>query len=105
MSRNSFQTLTEPMTYVLLALLEECNGVDIMERVRVLSHGRVAIGPGTLYTMLSKFEDNGIVCRTRQEGRQKWYLITDEGKAMLRREYERLQAMTKDVEAALTPRS
>ncbi len=55
MAREQFQTLTEPMYYILMALSEECCGVDIMERVRQISGGRVKVGPGTLYTMLSKF--------------------------------------------------
>ena len=57
MAREQFQTLTEPMYYILIALSEECCGVDIMEKVQKISGGRVKVGPGTLYTMLSKFED------------------------------------------------
>ena len=37
MAREQFQTLTEPMYYILLALTEECCGVDIMEKVRKIS--------------------------------------------------------------------
>ena len=37
MAREQFQTLTEPMYYILLALTRECCGVDIMERVRQIS--------------------------------------------------------------------
>ena len=46
MAREQFQTLTEPMYYILLALTEECCGVDIMEKVREISGGRVTVGPG-----------------------------------------------------------
>ena len=56
MPREQFQNLTEPMYYILLALLEECCGVDIMDLVEDLSGGRVRIGPGTLYTLLARFE-------------------------------------------------
>ena len=58
MAREQFQTLTEPMYYILLTLMEECCGVDIMEKVKEISHGRVLVGPGTLYAMLAKFEEN-----------------------------------------------
>ena len=58
MAREQFQTLTEPMYYILLALTEECCGADIMEKVRKISGDRVKVGPGTLYAMLSKFEKN-----------------------------------------------
>ena len=81
MAREQFQTLTEPMYYILLALLDECCGVDIMEKVQNLSHDRVHVGPGTLYAMLSKFEENGVIRMTGQEGRRKSYVITDRGKA------------------------
>ncbi|MBQ6811538.1 MAG: helix-turn-helix transcriptional regulator [Agathobacter sp.] len=96
MAREQFQTLTEPMYYILLALLEECCGVDIMEKVKTLSHGRVVVGPGTLYAMLAKFEENGIICLTASEGRRKSYVITETGREMLRKEYERLKTMVED---------
>ena len=70
MAREQFQTLTEPMYYILIALSEECCGVDIMEKVQKISGGRVKVGPGTLYTMLSKFEENQIIFRTKEEGRR-----------------------------------
>ncbi len=98
MAREQFQTLTEPMYYILLALTEECCGVDVMEKVRYISKGRVKVGPGTLYAMLSKFEDNGIIRRTAQEGRRKSYIITETGKKMLQEEYERLKMMVRDGE-------
>ena len=84
------------MYYTLLALTEECCGVDIMERVRALSHGRVLVGPGTLYAMLAKFEEKDIIRLTASDGRRKSYVITDAGKEELRKEYERLQTMVSD---------
>ena len=51
MAREQFQTLTEPMYYILLALMEECCGVDVMEKVQQLSGKRVKVGPGTLYAI------------------------------------------------------
>lgn len=96
MAREQFQTLTEPMYYILLALMQECCGVDIMEKVRTLSRGRVKVGPGTLYAMLSKFEENDVIVRTAEEGRRKSYIITDTGREMLKKEYERLKMMVED---------
>lgn len=66
MAREQFQTLTEPMYYILLALTKECCGVDIMEKVSEISAGRVKVGPGTLYAMLSKFEEHEIIKRTAE---------------------------------------
>lgn len=96
MAREQFQTLTEPMYYILLALLEECCGVDIMERVLELSGGRVKVGPGTLYAMLSRFEENEIIRLTAEEGRRKSYIISEAGKQMLQKEYARLKQMAAD---------
>lgn len=96
MAREQFQTLTEPMYYILIALSEECCGVDIMEKVQKISGGRVKVGPGTLYTMLSKFEENQIIFRTKEEGRRKSYVITEHGKKLLQEEHERLCIMLAD---------
>ena len=98
MAREQLQTLTEPMYYILLALTQECCGVDIMEKVKFISHGRVKVGPGTLYAMLARFEEGGIVKRTAEEGRRKSYIITETGKEMLEEEYNRLKIMLADGE-------
>ena len=55
MAREKFHTLTEQMFYTLLCLRYECCGTDIMERVGRITHGRVVIGPGTLYSLLREF--------------------------------------------------
>ena len=96
MAREQFQTLTEPMYYILLALTEECCGVDIMEKVKEISHGRVLVGPGTLYAMLAKFEENRVIQMTTSEGRRKSYVITAIGREMLQKEYNRLMVMVED---------
>lgn len=96
MAREQLQTLTEPMYYILLALTEECCGVDIMERVKVISGGRVKVGPGTLYAMLAKFEEKGIIRMTASEGRRKSYVITDTGRDELKKEFDRLHKMVND---------
>jgi len=96
MAREQLQTLTEPMYYILLALTQECCGVDIMEKVRNLSHDRVTVGPGTLYAMLAKFEEKGIIRLTAADGRRKSYVITNEGKNELQKEFERLKTLVSD---------
>lgn len=101
MAREQFQTLTEPMYYILLSLMEECCGVDIMEKVKTISRGRVLVGPGTLYAMLAKFEENGVIEMTSSEGRRKSYIITELGKEMLQKEYDRLMVMVEDGKSIL----
>ena len=70
MARKQFQTLSEPMYYILLALTSECCGVDIMKKVEEISKGRISVGPGTLYTLLGKFESSDLIRETEVQGRK-----------------------------------
>ena len=96
MAREKFQTLTEPMFYILLCLREECCGADIMARVDTLTRGRVSIGPGTLYNLLDSFQSAGMIRQTAVEGRKRSYLITAKGREILEAEYRRLLVLTED---------
>lgn len=91
MARKKFQTLTEQMYFILLSLSEERCGVDISAYVRELTNEQVLIGPGTLYTLLCDFEQEGLIKVTSVDGRRKSYIITDLGKDMLKKEFERLK--------------
>ena len=71
MAREKFQTLTEQMFYILLCLQRECCGVDVMERTARMTEGRVVIGPGTLYSLLESFQQEGFIQETRAEGRRR----------------------------------
>lgn len=99
MAREKFQTLTEQMFYILLCLRRECCGADIMEQVRTLTHGRVAVGPGTLYNLLEQFVSAGMIRETKAEGRKRSYIVTELGQKTLDGEYRRLLALAADYEA------
>lgn len=94
--REQFQTLTEQMYYILLALENECCGVDIMEKVNILSRNRISVGPGTLYTLLAKFLKADMIKETLVEGRKKSYILTEHGFIILREEYQRLKVQVED---------
>ena len=96
MPREKFQTLSEPMYYVLLALTNECSGVDIMNKVADVSKGRVIVGPGTVYAMLDKFLKNKVIMETECQGRKRSYIITDYGKKLLKAEFVRAQILFLD---------
>ena len=96
MAREKFHTLTEPMFYILLSLRQECCGADVMARVAALTHGRVTVGPGTLYNLLDSFLRSGMIRETAVEGRKRSYLLTDKGREMLDAEYRRLLVLTED---------
>jgi DNA-binding PadR family transcriptional regulator len=98
MAREQFQNLTEPMYYILISLLKERCGVDIMESVDHISKGRVRVGPGTLYALLGKFQKENIIRETEVQGRKRSYIITDKGNELLQEEYRRLKTLVKDGE-------
>jgi len=95
-AREKFQTLTEQMFYILLALRQECCGVDIMERVGTMTGGRVAIGPGTLYSLLESFTAEGYIRETKAEGRKRSYILTVKGQLKLEDEYRRIEQQAED---------
>jgi len=99
-AREKFQTLTEPMFYILLSLREERCGMDILDQVPAMTGGRVSVGSGTLYNLLEQFAQAGMIRATRVEGRKRSYLLTDFGRDTLRREYARLRAQAEDYRLA-----
>ena len=96
MAREKYQTLTEQMFYILLCLTREQCGVDIMERVREMTEGRVVIGPGTLYSLLESFQQESFIRETKVEGRRRSYRITPRGRERLDQERRRLERQLED---------
>ena len=96
MPRVQLKTLTEQMYYVLLALKKERYGVEISQYIEKLTHGRIILGPGTLYAILSKFEDEKWIQEKKSEGRKRSYIITNIGRIMLEKEYQHLLEMIED---------
>ena len=88
--------MTEAMYYILLSLLKPGHGYGMMQRIRELSGGRLIMGPGTLYGVLSRMNKEGLIVLTGEEGRRKNYAITEDGKAALLSEYQRLKSMVSD---------
>ena len=88
--------MTEAMYYILLALLQPGHGYGMMQRIQELSGGRLEMGPGTLYGVLSRMNREGWIVLTGEEGRRKNYAITQAGKAALLTEYERIKRLAAD---------
>ena len=101
MSREPLKVLTESMFYVLLSLLrqERC-GSEIVTFVDDITAGRVPLGPGTLYTILGKFQEEGLIEETAVEGRRRTYRITERGRSLFRQELSRLRLCVEDGERA-----
>lgn len=95
-ARKKLDTLTEPMYYVLLSLVEERHGYGVMQYASQLTGGRVAIGAGTLYALLDRFERDGLIIRTRLEDNRKYYRLTADGRKVLEEEFDRLRRQVAD---------
>ena len=96
MARKKLETLTEQMYYVLLALIEERHGYGILQETARLTDRRVNMGAGTLYALLSRFEQEGLIRSTREQDNRKYYQLTSSGRTVLEHEYTRLRRQVAD---------
>ena len=101
MARKKLETLTEQMFYVLLALRQERHGYGIMQAITALTGGRVNVGAGTLYALLERFEQDGLILLTRTEPNRKYYRLTPQGEKVLGDEYQRIRQQAADMEQVL----
>ncbi|WP_304508532.1 PadR family transcriptional regulator [Anaerotignum sp.] len=99
MAKKAFEGLTESMYYILMAFSkEEMCGMDVTQYIEDKTKGRVKIGPGTLYTILARFEEEKIIEETAVEGRKRIYRITERGVQMYEDELLRLKTCILDSE-------
>ncbi|WP_250564561.1 PadR family transcriptional regulator [Sphaerisporangium fuscum] len=88
--------VSEPMYYVLTALLDgPLHGHAVMKVVAELSGGRVKPSVGTLYGILERLNDRGLIAVDREEtvnGRSRRYFrISETGQSVLEAEARRMQ--------------
>lgn len=88
--------MTEAMYYVLLTLMNPNHGYQLMQAITEVSKGRMHMGPGTLYGVLSRMQKEGLIMLAEDDGRRKTYRVTIEGEQALRTEYSRLRALVID---------
>ena len=81
--------LTEAVYYILLSLTEPLHGYGIMQKAEQLSSGRVRLAAGTLYGALNALLEKGWIAAGAQEGRQKRYRLTPQGREALTGELDR----------------
>ena len=101
MPKKALEGMTESMFYTLLALVwgPKC-GIEIAAFTEKLTKGRVQLGPGTLYTILSRFLDSGYLREVAVEGRKRTYALTEEGRLAYGSELGRLRQCLRDAETA-----
>ncbi|MEV4010546.1 PadR family transcriptional regulator [Nonomuraea angiospora] len=88
--------VSEPMFFVLAALRAgPLHGHAISKSIRELSGGRVQPSVGTLYGILERLNERGVITVDREEtvnGRNRRYFrITDEGQSLVEAEARRMQ--------------
>ena len=87
--------LTEAVYYILLSLLVPRHGYGIMQNAESLSGGRVKLAAGTLYGALNSLLEKGWIMALpgEKDSRKKEYVITEDGKDVLKAEIARLQEL------------
>src|ERR1051326_3290453 len=89
--------LRAPSYFVLAALLDgPLHGYAVLKRVVDLSGGSVRLAPGTLYAVLDRLHETGLITMVGEEivnGRsRRSYALTADGGRLLRAEADRLAA-------------
>lgn len=85
------------MFYILMSFLHsDMCGTQIARFVRERTHDRVKLGPGTLYTLLNKFMEEGAIEEVAVSGRKRTYRITSYGLQLYREELRRLHSCLTD---------
>ncbi len=82
--------LSETMHYILLALREPLHGYAVMQRIERMSKGTVILAAGTLYGAIENLNKHGWIEPVGESGRSKVYMITAEGRTILKMEQTRL---------------
>lgn len=93
--------LTPAVLHILLALSQtERHGYGIMKQVEADSHGKVTMGPGTLYGSIKRMIDAGLLRESDKrvdpemdDERRIYYELTSAGRAALKTELQRYRGV------------
>ncbi|MFV0497673.1 MAG: PadR family transcriptional regulator [Candidatus Fimivivens sp.] len=86
--------MSEQSFLLLLCLTEPRHGYGIMQMVLEQSRGRVSLGASTVYTILYKMEQDGLIEVVKEVDRRKVYAITYAGRQVLQAESERVAELS-----------
>ena len=87
---DSYLPMSEQSLLLLLGLIEPRHGYGIMQLVQEQTKGRVNLSPSTVYTLLYKMENDGLIHTVSEIDRRKVYSITALGKTVLMQEASRI---------------
>ncbi len=89
----SYLPMSEPGFLILLFLQQPRHGYALMQLASQATGGRVSLGSSTVYTILYKMEQDGLIEVVSEVDRRKVYRITPVGRDVLAAETDRLDAM------------
>lgn len=106
---DEYLPLTSPMFQILLALADgDKHGYAILKEVQRRTEGRVRLSAGTLYGLIKRFVDEGIIieCDERpdpalDDERRRYYRLSGDGRALAVAEMERLADTLEQARAKL----
>lgn len=104
--------LTPAMFHVLVALADgEKHGYAIIKEVARRTNGAVRLRPTTLYTVLKRFDADGLIVESNErpgpsldDERRRYYRLTERGRAVAQAEAKRLADALAFAQAVLSPR-
>ncbi|HEY7474257.1 MAG TPA: PadR family transcriptional regulator [Vicinamibacterales bacterium] len=92
-----FLPLTPHQFHILLALVDgPRHGYAVIQDVEQRTAGALRLGTGTLYTAVARLVELGIIVDAgREDERRRFYRLTPLGRAVLRAETARLEALVR----------
>ena len=91
----SFLPLSPHQFHILLALTDgERHGYALIQDIDRRTGGGLRLGTGTLYTAIARLVELGLIADTgRNDDRRRYYRLTSLGRAVLKAETARLEAL------------
>jgi len=85
----------KPVDFQILLVLVEgpCHGYGLMKEVERESNGEIRLEIGSLYRLLARLLDEGIIEETEGDERRRFYRISRAGRRALRAEASRLEGL------------
>jgi DNA-binding PadR family transcriptional regulator len=93
----SFLPLTPHQFHILLALVDgPRHGYAVIQEVERRTDGALRLGTGTLYTAVARLAELDLIAEAgREDERRRFYRLTPLGRAVLRAETARLEALVR----------
>lgn len=92
---------------ILLTLRDgDCHGYRLVKEIERRSRGAVSLMPGNLYAVLRRMQRQGVIAQAdgpddpNQDGRRRYYRITDVGQQTAAAEAARLKDLVRAAEAS-----